>query len=102
MLADFIEKRLRDAEKRITAFDAKKEIIGLEIERVEGEQLEARFDRRRQLAGQKLGRPAMKDSQHVYWPFDGEFWLDEVGRYQMTLKDGCMPARDEEKETGGR
>ena len=98
VVADFIEKRLRDAERRITAFDAKKEIIGLEIERVEGEQLEARFDRRRHLEGQQLGRPAMRDGRQVYWPFDGEFWLDEIGRYRMTLKDGCIPGRDRDAE----
>jgi len=27
--------------------------------------------------------------EHVYWPYDGEFWRDELGTYTYTLTKGC-------------
>jgi len=29
------------------------------------------------------------DDEHVYWPFEGEFWRDELGSYEYTLTRGC-------------
>jgi hypothetical protein len=26
----------------------------------------------------------------LYWPFQGEFWRDELGTYQYTLTKGCI------------
>jgi hypothetical protein len=31
-----------------------------------------------------------------YWKFQGEFWIDEIGYYQYTLKRGC-PAKAPEQ-----
>lgn len=96
VLSDFVRKRVADASARLDTFDARKEILELEIQRVEASQLQAHFGSRFHLEGQSLGRPASADSQ-VYWPFDGEFWLDEVGHYRFTLKNGCMPESVEGK-----
>lgn len=87
--ADFVEKRLRDALARLIGFDAQKEIVELEIARVETEEMEARFDREAQLRGQALHRPAIDGEREVHWPFQGEFWIDEIGHYRFTLKNGC-------------
>lgn len=27
--------------------------------------------------------------EHLYWPYDGEFWRDELGTYTYTLTKGC-------------
>ena len=27
----------------------------------------------------------------VYWPYEGEYWRDELGTYQYTLTKGCRP-----------
>lgn len=27
---------------------------------------------------------------HLYWPFNGEYWRDELGTYQYTLTKGCI------------
>ena len=32
---------------------------------------------------------ASVDDEHVYWPFEGEFWRDELGNYEYTLTKGC-------------
>lgn len=29
------------------------------------------------------------DDEHVYWPYEGEFWRDELGSYEYTLTKGC-------------
>lgn len=29
------------------------------------------------------------DDEHVYWPFEGEYWRDELGTYEYTLTQGC-------------
>lgn len=32
---------------------------------------------------------AAVDDEHVYWPYEGEFWRDELGNYEYTLTRGC-------------
>lgn len=29
------------------------------------------------------------DDEHLYWPYEGEFWRDELGTYSYTLTKGC-------------
>lgn len=29
------------------------------------------------------------DDEHIYWPYEGEYWRDELGTYQYTLTRGC-------------
>lgn len=38
--------------------------------------------------------PAVSDD-HLYWPYVGEYWRDELGTYQYTLTKGCI-----ERESG--
>jgi outer membrane protein assembly factor BamD (BamD/ComL family) len=35
------------------------------------------------------------DDERVYWPFEGEYWRDELGTYEYTLTRGCRPPSDE-------
>jgi hypothetical protein len=91
----FIRGRLSDLSHLIEVLDGDKEVIRFEVTKGEKEMLEARFDARGQLEGQRLLRPPMPASGYEYWPFDGEYWPDEIGYYAITLKDAC-PARREE------
>jgi hypothetical protein len=52
------------------------------------------------LAAQKLYRAPVPDPSWAYWSFDGEFWIDEIGYYQYTLKNAC--ALRQEAMPGGR
>ena len=27
--------------------------------------------------------------EHLYWPYEGEFWRDELGTYTYTFTKGC-------------
>jgi hypothetical protein len=35
------------------------------------------------------GRRVEVDSEHVLWPFDGEYWRDELGYYRQEVSDQC-------------
>ena len=34
---------------------------------------------------------AATDDERLFWPFEGEYWRDELGTYQYTLTKGCRP-----------
>jgi len=37
------------------------------------------------------GRSVHVDSEHVLWPFNGEYWRDELGFYRQQLTNHCRP-----------
>jgi len=92
----FIQGRLVDLAHLIDVLDGDKEIIGFETTKGEKEFLEQNVDVRARLASQKLLRPELPESGHEYWPFDGEYWPDEIGYYKYTLKNACSPKRKDE------
>ena len=92
----FIKGRLADMAHLIEVLDGDKEIIGFETTKGEKEMLESNFNVRGRLDGQALDRPPMPAAGHEYWPFDGEYWPDEIGYYKYTLKDACAPKKKEE------
>jgi hypothetical protein len=92
----FIKGRLADMAHLIEVLDGDKEIIGFETTKGEKEMLETNFNVRGQLAAQAIYRPPMPATGHEYWPFDGEYWPDEIGYYQYTLKDACPAKKKEE------
>jgi hypothetical protein len=91
----FIKGRLADVAHLIEVLDGDKEIIGFETTKGEKEMLETNFDVKGNLEAQALHRPPMPASGHEYWPFDGEYWPDEIGYYKYTLKDACAPRKEE-------
>lgn len=43
-----------------------------------------------QLTAQESERNIVKaDEEHVIWPFDGEYWRDELGYYRQTITSKC-------------
>lgn len=42
-----------------------------------------------QLAGQSTGGSVEVDSEHVVWPFNGEYWRDELGYYRQEVTYKC-------------
>ena len=41
---------------------------------------------------------AVADDQ-LYWPYEGEYWRDELGTYQYTLTKGCIERDTANKAT---
>ncbi len=36
-------------------------------------------------------RPYVPNARFQYWAFQGEYWLDELGFYEHSIKDECLP-----------
>ena len=91
----FVQGRLADMVRLIDVLQGDRELIAFETTKGEKEMLETRFDADAQLASQRLFRPAIPPKGHEYWPFDGEYWPDEIGFYRYTVKDACPAGREE-------
>jgi tetratricopeptide (TPR) repeat protein len=91
----FVQGRLADMAHLIDVLEGDKELIAFEATKGEKEMLESRFDPGAQLASQRLARPALPQAGHEYWPFDGEYWPDEIGYYRYTVKDACPRSKEE-------
>lgn len=90
---------LRDkllAEKQfLTDLNSKLVRIQFEITKGEKETLEAKIAGQSQTTGtQDYVFLTAVDDERLYWPFEGEYWRDELGTYQYTLTRGCRPPAD--------
>jgi len=84
-----VRNRLEEAARNIKGFADQAGIIRFETSKAEKELAEAGIDQEKILRAQGLHRPALPSDAWQYWKFEGEFWLDEIGYYQYTLKRGC-------------
>ena len=74
--------------------------ISIEVSRQEREALEGSLAAGSQVEVVKDLRwtHAVSD-EHLYWPYEGEFWRDELGTYTYTLTKGC---KDRPPRSAGR
>ena len=74
--------------------------ISIEVSRQEREALEGSLAAGSQVEVVKDLRwtHAVSD-EHLYWPYQGEFWRDELGTYSYTLTKGC---KDRPPRSSGR
>lgn len=92
---NFIKNRLANALDLVQHFDAQSEIIRFETTKAETEQLESGLDVQAHLSSQEHFRPRIPAEDWEYWNFQGEYWIDEIGYYQFTLKSGCVEREEE-------
>ncbi len=83
------KSRLGEASRTVKYFTDQGEIVRFETSKAEKELAEQGVDQRAVLRKLKLYRPRMPAENWNYWKFQGEFWRDEIGYYQYTLRDGC-------------
>jgi hypothetical protein len=95
--AKFVRNRLADLAHLIDVLEGDKDVIAFEATKGEKGFLEKDVDAKKILAAEALFRPVQPATGHEYWPFDGEYWPDEIGYYQATIKDAC-PARKEPEQ----
>jgi hypothetical protein len=88
----FSKSRLQEAARNLRTFADQTEIIRVQTALDEKELLQAGVDQKALLKSQSIYRPKMPGAAWNYWKFQGEFWRDEIGYYQYTLKRGC-PAK---------
>jgi tetratricopeptide (TPR) repeat protein len=94
-----IRRRLRDLAVQQDMVKVKADEIGLEVELAAKAQLETA--RRRLQAGHdtatrrklpRILRLKLRPGQQV-WPFEGEYWLDEIGKFRSRLRKACPVRR---------
>ncbi len=90
----FAKNRLSEAFRNVKSFGDQAEIIRFETSKAEKELAEAGVDQSKVLRAQTLYRPKMPGESWNYWKFQGEFWRDEIGYYQYTLKRGCPGGKE--------
>ncbi len=88
----FAKSRLREASQNLRTYSDQVELIRVQTALDEKDLLEAGVDQQALLETQSIYRPRMPGAAWNYWRFQGEFWRDEIGYYQYTLKRGC-PAK---------
>ncbi len=98
----FVQGRLKNATAVIEGFDSQAEIILFETLKAEKELIEKGVDVQARLAEEKLYRPVVPDPSWDYWHFEGEFWIDEIGYYQYTLKNACALRQGQESKSAQR
>ena len=76
-------------------FEGQVAIIRFEVTKAEKEILESNTNVQQRLGEQALLRPEMPAEDWEYWSFQGEFWIDEIGYYQYTLKTGCAKSKND-------
>jgi outer membrane protein assembly factor BamD (BamD/ComL family) len=66
--------------------------IQFEIAKMEKNDLEATLsDQNQTVALSGYNFTTATDDERTFWPFEGEYWRDELGTYQYTLTKGCKP-----------
>jgi len=64
--------------------------IQIEVSRKEREALEGALAKGSQVdVVRDLKYSTAVSDEHLYWPYEGEFWRDELGTYSYTLTKGC-------------
>jgi hypothetical protein len=58
---------------------------GLEEAEWLDQQREIEFAKRK-----RLPRPFVPSEKFQYWPFHGEYWIDELGFYEYAIKSECV------------
>ena len=89
------KSRLQEAADNLRTFGDQTEIIRVQTALDEKDLLAQGVDQKALLERQSLYRPAMPGADWNYWKFQGEFWIDEIGYYQYTLKRGCTARAQE-------
>lgn len=100
-LAGTLLKDKLEAEKKfLTDLNSKLVRIQFEIAKGEKDKLESKLSGSEQdTSKSKYAHITAVDDERLYWPFEGEYWRDELGTYQYTLTEGCRPP-DETTITG--
>ena len=78
-----VVEELRDLKGKADAID----IEILTSDRSDTELSLSGVEVQRQLADEAKKRTP--DAEHIYWPFDGEYWRDELGYYLYSIKSKC-------------
>jgi tetratricopeptide (TPR) repeat protein len=87
-----LRDRLESEQTFLRELSSKLIRIQFEIVKMEKETLEATLSNQNQaVTVDAYGFTPATDDERLFWPFEGEYWRDELGTYQYTLTKGCRP-----------
>jgi len=90
----YAKRKLEKERKELAQLNYRALAIKAEIGTSEKSNLEASLAKGSNVAVVKQYRYSTAvDDEHVYWPYEGEYWRDELGTYQYTLTKGCKDNR---------
>ncbi len=74
--------------------ELQKQAIKVEYEIINAQKgkIEASLRKEQSIAAKKAkgtGR-ITPDDEHLFWPFDGQYWRDELGYYRVKIKSQCV------------
>jgi hypothetical protein len=75
---DELNEKIRDAQK-----------IMIDITAAQRNQLDAAMQGARVSQEESKANIVKPDEEHVLWPFNGEYWRDELGFYRQTITSKC-------------
>lgn len=89
VIGRLVKQKVVDATSELSDITTRASIVSLETKTAEIEWLEAG----RAIQGQKrarLPRPFIPSDEFQFWWFRGEYWVDELGYYEYTIKSECL------------
>lgn len=87
-----VQQVLRTSQKDIENYQTKLDQLKLDIDELRTQELEDEQTGKTKEAGKDVaseGPVAIAGSDSMSWPFEGEFWKDEIGAYRSFLKSKC-------------
>ncbi len=85
----FVKANLRQAYQTIFGFVSHAKMIQLEITTKERLLVKAGQPIKAELRGKLAPRPMVPDETYNYWRFVQEYWEDELGYYEYTVRRAC-------------
>ncbi|NJK89467.1 MAG: hypothetical protein HC923_08740 [Myxococcales bacterium] len=85
-----VERRLREERENIKSLLQQAVRIDIETARSEQERIESRLrEVQSRPKDSKQTFVEWTDDEKLVWPFEGEYWRDELGTYELTLARSC-------------
>lgn len=87
-----VQQTLRQAQKELDLYFDKLQQLRLDLDEIRTQEIEDEQAGRTKEIGDSVaheGNVAIAGSDSMSWPFEGEFWKDEIGAYRSFLKTKC-------------
>lgn len=84
--AEQYRARVQEATDTLNELRRQADVLRFEIARAEGALLEGSAPLQ---SADALPRPSLAGESWEYWPFDGEYWHDEIGKYEVSFASRC-------------
>lgn len=95
LAGNLLKDKLESEKKFLTDLNSKLVRIQFEITKGEKDSLEGKLQgESRSTTTSGYDFKTAVDDERLYWPFEGEYWRDELGTYQYTLTAGCRPPEE--------